>query len=78
MPTHDAQLSGVPKIALVKASSIEEARLDAAKLLDVPASELVLTVLEHQHRCTGEFVGSDKALDTCSQRGGDGGHVISL
>ena len=48
MPTHDAQLSGVPKIALVKASSIEEARLDAAKLLDVPASELVLTVLEHQ------------------------------
>jgi|GEM_PF-4937755 hypothetical protein len=59
MPSHDAQLRGSPRIALIMASSIEEARIDAATLLDVPASELALTLLEH-HRVGILGVGGDE------------------
>ena len=89
MPTHDAQLSGVPKIALVKASSIEEARLDAAELLDVPASELVLTVLEHQrvgflglggdeYKIEARWTPQATLTQAVSGRGDDQGQLTSI
>lgn len=59
MPSHDAHLCGIPKVALVKATSLDEARSDAAALLDVPASELVLTVIDH-HRVGFLGLGGDE------------------
>jgi hypothetical protein len=48
MPSQDAPNCGEPRVALVRASSLDEARADAATLLKVPANELVLTVINHQ------------------------------
>ena len=59
MPSHDAHLCGVPKVALVKASSLDEARRDAATLLDVPANELAITVIDH-HRVGFLGLGGDE------------------
>jgi hypothetical protein len=59
MPSPDANLSDGSKVALVRATSLEAARKDAASLLQVPEDEIVLSVLDH-HRVGFLGLGGDE------------------